>query len=61
MELDKITGPQKAAIFLYTIGEELASQIVKKLDEEEIRMLGGSMAKVSSITFRMALSIALSI
>ena len=53
MEPDRITGPQKAAIFLFAIGEELASQIVKKLDEEEIKRLGGSMAKVSSITPKM--------
>jgi len=53
MESDRITGPQKAAIFLYAIGDELASQIVKKLDEEEIKRLGGSMTKVSSITPKM--------
>ena len=53
METDRISGPQKAAIFLFAIGEELASQIVKKLDEEEIKRLGGSMAKVSSITPKM--------
>jgi len=57
MESDRITGPQKAAIFLFAIGEELASQIVKKLDEEEIKRLGGSMAKVSSITPKMLDSI----
>ncbi len=53
MEPDRITGPQKAAIFLFAIGEELASQIVKKLDEEEIKRLGGTMAKGSSITPKM--------
>jgi len=53
MEPDRITGPQKAAIFLFAIGEELASQIVKKLDEEEIKRLGGSMAKVSSFSPKM--------
>ena len=50
MMAERITGPQKAAIFLFAIGEELASEIVKKLDEEEIKKLGGSMAKLSSIT-----------
>ena len=50
METERIPGLQKAAIFLFAIGEELASQIVKKLDEEEIKRLGGTMAKVSSIT-----------
>jgi flagellar motor switch protein FliG len=53
VETDRITGPQKAAMFLFAIGEELASQIVRKLDEEEIKMLGGSMVKVSSITPKM--------
>jgi len=50
METERIPGLQKAAIFLFAIGEELASQIVKKLDEEEIKRLGGTMAKVSSVT-----------
>lgn len=49
----RITGPQKAAIFLFAIGEELASEIVKKLDEEEIKRLGGSMSKLFSITPKM--------
>jgi flagellar motor switch protein FliG len=50
MVIDKVSGPQKAAIFLYAIGEELASEIVKKLDEDEIKKLGGSMSKIASIT-----------
>ncbi len=49
MANEKISGPQKAAIFLYAIGEELASEIVKKLDEDEIKKLGGSMSKVSAV------------
>jgi flagellar motor switch protein FliG len=52
MVTDKVSGPQKAAIFLYAIGEELASEIVKKLDEDEIKKLGGSMSKIASITPR---------
>jgi flagellar motor switch protein FliG len=47
---EKLTGPQKAAIFLFSIGEELASSIVKHLDEEEIKKLGGSMSKVFSVS-----------
>ncbi len=50
MANEKISGPQKAAIFLYAIGEELASEIVKKLDEDEIKRLGGSMSKISAVT-----------
>jgi flagellar motor switch protein FliG len=50
---DKLTGPQKAAVFLFSIGEELASTIVKRLDEEEIKKLGGFMSKVSSVSPKM--------
>ena len=50
MTPDQLTGPQKAAIFLYSIGEELASTIVKRLDEEEIKKLGGSLSKVFSVS-----------
>ncbi len=47
---EKISGPQKAALFLFAIGEEVASEIVKKFDEAEIKQLGGSMAKISAIS-----------
>ncbi len=45
-----LTGPQKAAILLYTLGEELAAEIVKKLDESEIEKIGQSMINISAIT-----------
>lgn len=44
-----ISGPQKAAILLYTLGEELAAEIVKKLDEAEIEKIAQSMTKISAI------------
>ncbi len=47
---DRITGPQKAAILLYTLGEDAASEIIKNLDEEEMKMLGASMAKIFSLS-----------
>ena len=53
METEKIPGLQKAAIFLLAIGEDMASQIFKKLDEEEITKLGSTMAKVSAVSPRM--------
>ena len=50
MANERLTGPQKAAIFLFNIGEELASSIVKKLDEEEIKKLGTSMSKIPPVS-----------
>jgi flagellar motor switch protein FliG len=57
MSNEKFTGPQKAAIFLFSIGEELASQIIKNLNEEEIRKLGSSMSTISAITPKLVDSI----
>ena len=53
MSNERPLGPHKAAIFLFSIGEELASNIVKQLDEEEIKRLGSSMSKILSISSRM--------
>jgi len=50
MALERLSGSQKAAIFLFSIGEELASSIIKQLDEEEIKKIGGSISKLSTIS-----------
>ena len=45
----KLTGPQKAAIFLMLIGEEFTSEVYKYLDEEDIKRIGIEMAKIDYI------------
>ena len=45
-----LKGPEKAAIFLFGLGEDLASEIIKNLDEGEMKKLGGCMSKISSIS-----------
>lgn len=47
---EKLTGPQKAAILLFSLGEETASSVVKQLDEKDIKKLGSSMSKVFSVS-----------
>jgi flagellar motor switch protein FliG len=49
MEPERITGAQKAAILLFSLGEDLAAEIVKNLDEEEVKKLGGSMSRIFSM------------
>ncbi|MDA8164238.1 MAG: flagellar motor switch protein FliG [Desulfobacteraceae bacterium] len=44
-----LTGPEKAAIFLLTLGEDFASQVFKRLDEDEIKSIGRQMAKVDRV------------
>ncbi|MCS7198752.1 MAG: flagellar motor switch protein FliG [Caldimicrobium sp.] len=51
---DKLTGPQKAAIFLMLMGEEFTSQVYKHLDEEDIKRIGVEMAKIDFIPSEVA-------
>jgi len=46
----KISGPEKAAIFLLFMGEEFTAEVFKKLGEEEIKTLGACMAKINSVS-----------
>jgi flagellar motor switch protein FliG len=50
MSTDKIMGPEKAAILLFSLGEEVASNVVKQLNEEEVKRLGSSMSKIFSVS-----------
>jgi flagellar motor switch protein FliG len=50
MAIERLSGPQKAAILLFSLGEEIASTIVKQLNEEEIKKIGGSISKLSSLS-----------
>lgn len=53
MTQDRITGAQKAAILLLSLGEELASTIVRQLNKEEIKKISISMSKIFSISPKM--------
>ena len=44
-----LSGPQKAAILMLSIGEESASKLFALMDDEEIRELSQSMAALGSI------------
>jgi flagellar motor switch protein FliG len=45
----KLTGPQKAAIFLLSMGEEFTTSLFKSLDEESIKTVGRYMSEISFI------------
>jgi flagellar motor switch protein FliG len=57
MAIERLTGPQKAAIFLYSLGEDAASSIIKQLDEDEIKKIGGSISKLSTLSPKLMESI----
>ncbi len=49
LDPEKLTGPQKAAIFLMVMGEEFTSQVYKYLDEDDIKRIGVEMAKLDYV------------
>ncbi len=54
LDPEKLSGPQKAAIFLMLMGEDFTSQVYKSLDEEDIKRIGIEMAKIEYIPTEVA-------
>lgn len=46
---ESLSGPEKAAIFLLTLGEEFAAKVFQRLDVEEIKIVGRQMAKIDHV------------
>ncbi|MBU0479830.1 MAG: flagellar motor switch protein FliG [Proteobacteria bacterium] len=46
---ENLTGPEKAAIFLLTLGEDFASQVFKRLDSDDIKTVGRFMSKIDKV------------
>ncbi|MEW6427003.1 MAG: flagellar motor switch protein FliG [Thermodesulfobacteriota bacterium] len=44
-----LTGPEKAAIFLLTLGDDFTAQVFKRLAEDEIKMVGRQMSKIDHV------------
>jgi len=47
---DKLTGPQKAAVFFLTMGAEFTTGFFKKLDENSIKKIGKHMSEINYIS-----------
>ena len=47
---ERLTGPQKAAIFLMAMGEEFTSSLFQRLDEESIKKVGRYMSEITYIS-----------
>lgn len=46
---DQLSGPEKAAIFLLTLGEDFTAKVFARLEEDEIRVVGRQMAKIDHV------------
>jgi len=54
LDPEKLTGPQKAAIFLMLMGDDFASEVYKYLDDEDVKRIGVEMAKIDYIPVEVA-------
>lgn len=45
----KLTGPDKTAILLMTLGEDMAAEVLKNLDPKDIRKIGSLIAQRSDV------------
>jgi flagellar motor switch protein FliG len=50
MNTSGITGIQKAAVLLLTMDDDLSKEIIKDLDEDEIRLIGQEITKLNNIS-----------
>jgi flagellar motor switch protein FliG len=46
----ELKGPDKAAIFLLTMGEEFTTEVFRELDDMEIKDLGKAMTSIQNVT-----------
>ena len=47
--VENLTGPEKAAVFLLTLGSDFAAQVFARLNEDEIKSVGRQMSKVDHV------------
>lgn len=47
---NKISGPQKAAILLVALGDKLGGEILKQLNDEEVKAVSKAIARLDKIT-----------
>lgn len=44
-----LSGPEKAAVFLLTLGEKFTSEVFQRLDNDEIKIVGRQMSKMDHV------------
>src|SRR5690606_41706090 len=49
-EIASLTGTDRAAVLLMTLGEEAASQVLKHLRPKEVQTIGTAMTNLPSVT-----------
>ena len=49
IQTEPLSGPEKAAIFLLTLGEEFTTEVFKELEDLEIKHLGKAMSRIQNV------------
>jgi flagellar motor switch protein FliG len=49
LDSQKLTGPQKTAVFLLAIGEEYTTRVFKEMDDEEISKIATVMSQIDEV------------
>ncbi|HCC53965.1 MAG TPA: flagellar motor switch protein FliG [Desulfobulbaceae bacterium] len=44
-----LTGPEKAAVFMLTVGEDFAAKVFQRLDTDDIKHVGRQMARIDKV------------
>jgi len=50
LELDGLTGTQRAAVLMLLLGEQQAAEIIRYLNPKEVQALGGAMVSVADLS-----------
>jgi flagellar motor switch protein FliG len=56
-DLEVLSGPRKAAIFLTSLGADISARIFKNLGESEIEMLSAEISRLSSVDESMTIAV----
>ena len=46
---ERLSGPERAAVLLITLGEEAAAKVLANLDDREIQNIGNYMAALGNV------------
>jgi len=52
-ESTKLDGPQRAALFFLTVGQDRAAEVLKHMSPKEVQQIGAAMAELRNITMSM--------
>lgn len=52
-EATKLDGPQRAALFFLTVGQDRAAEVLKHMSPKEVQLIGAAMAELRNVTMPM--------